>query len=94
MTTTKADLTDAVYAELGGKVTKADCSRAVNAIFNEVTKSLIEGDGCTLHGFGSFKKVVSEARVGHNPQTGERIEIPEKKRVKFTVSKYLKDSVQ
>jgi nucleoid DNA-binding protein len=93
-TVTKANLVNAVYSELNGKATKADCVSVVDSIFSTISGSLVDGEGCTLQGFGSFKTVVSEARVGHNPQTGERIDIPEKNRVKFTASKFLKDSIQ
>ncbi|MBT3368817.1 MAG: HU family DNA-binding protein, partial [Nitrospina sp.] len=53
-----------------------------------------KGDSVSLIGFGSFKVVDRAAREGRNPSTGEKIQIPASKAVKFTPSKVLKERVQ
>ena len=47
----------------------------------------------TLPGFGKLVKARRKARMGRNPQTGEKIKIPAKTTVKFRVSKSCKDAV-
>ncbi|MCS6984426.1 MAG: HU family DNA-binding protein [Leptospiraceae bacterium] len=46
-----------------------------------------------LPGFGMLKLVQRQARIGRNPKTGEKIEIPAKKAVKFTLSKAAKEAI-
>jgi len=46
-----------------------------------------------LPGLGRLKKVNRKARMGRNPQTGEAIKIPARKRLKFVVAKAAKDAV-
>lgn len=46
-----------------------------------------------LPGFGKLVKIDRKARMGRNPATGEQIQIPAKKVVKFRVAKAAKDSI-
>ncbi len=61
-------------------------------------ESMIEGikrDGrVLLVGFGTFEVVERKGRKGVNPRTGERIEIPPKKVVRFRSGKLLKEAVK
>lgn len=66
---------------------------AVEAVFSEITESLVRGEGFTLVGFGSFLISNRNARNGRNPQSGEPVKIPAKKVVKFRMGKYLDQSV-
>ena len=47
----------------------------------------------TLPGLGKLVLVNRKARIGRNPATGEQINIPAKKVVKFRVAKACKDAV-
>ncbi len=47
----------------------------------------------TIPGLGKLVLVDRKARVGRNPQTGEPINIPAKKVVKFRVAKACKDAI-
>ena len=47
----------------------------------------------TLPGIGKLVLVNRKARVGRNPATGEQINIPAKKVVKFRVAKAAKDAI-
>ncbi|MDX2176192.1 MAG: HU family DNA-binding protein [Candidatus Sumerlaeia bacterium] len=49
--------------------------------------------GFVLPGFGKLVVVKTKARTGRNPQTGESIKIPAKKRLKFRIAKAAKDAV-
>jgi DNA-binding protein HU-beta len=46
-----------------------------------------------IPGLGTFRKVQTKARTGRNPQTGEPIKIPARKKVRFSVAKSFKESV-
>ena len=59
----------------------------------EVIKNLKKGDKVTLVGFGTFSVSKRDARQGRNPQTGNTIEIPEKKVVKFKAGSKLSETV-
>ena len=48
---------------------------------------------CTLPGLGKLVLVNRAARIGRNPATGEQINIPAKRVVKFRVSKAAKDAI-
>jgi integration host factor subunit beta len=88
---TKADLIDEVsrLAEL----TRKDSEVIVETIFDSVVRSLRAGDKIEIRGFGSFRTRQRNPRVGRNPKTGERVEVPAKKIPFFKPSKELKDLV-
>ena len=88
---TKADLIDEVsrLAEL----TRKDSEVIVETIFDSVVRSLRAGDKIEIRGFGSFRTRQRRPRVGRNPKTGERVDVPAKKIPFFKPSKELKDLV-
>jgi DNA-binding protein HU-beta len=53
-----------------------------------------KGGKVTLVGFGTFKVIEKKAKVGRNPKTGAKINIPKKKVPKFVVGKELKALVK
>ena len=87
----KAELIDAV-AE-GADISKADATRAVDTVVEQITKTLKKGDQVTLVGFGTFAVKERAARTGRNPRTGEAINIPAAKVPGFKAGKALKDAV-
>ena len=50
-------------------------------------------DGFTLPGIGKLVVVNRKARIGRNPRTGEQIQIPAKRALKFRIAKAAKDAV-
>ena len=88
---TKADLIEEVsrLAEL----TRKDSEVIVDTIFDSVVRSLRVGDKIEIRGFGSFRTRQRKSRVGRNPKTGDRVEVPAKKIPFFKPSKELKDLV-
>jgi integration host factor subunit beta len=86
---TKADLIDEVsrLAEL----TRKDSEVIVETIFDSVVRSLRAGDKIEIRGFGSFRTRQRKPRMGRNPKTGEKVEVPAKKIPFFKPSKELKD---
>ena len=77
-----------------GEFTKADADAAPKAVQGAIAAALTRGDKITLPGFGTFKVVETAARTGRNPQTGEPVEIPAKRKIKFNPTQALKDLVQ
>ncbi len=88
---TKADLIDEVsrIAEL----TRKDSEIIVESIFDSVVRSLRAGDKIEIRGFGSFRTRQRQPRIGRNPKTGARVEVPAKKIPYIKPSKELKDVV-
>ncbi len=77
----KTELVNAIASE--AKLTKTQATEALNAAVNAITEALAKDDKVALIGFGTFSINERAARTGKNPATGEAIEIPAKKVVKF-----------
>lgn len=88
---TKADLVDRVTAL--GDLTRRDGEIIVDTLFESVIGALRAGDKIEIRGFGSFRTRQRKPRVGRNPKTGDRVEVPAKKIPFFKPSKELKDMV-
>lgn len=88
---TKAELVNAIAKE--ADLTKVQAGKALDATVKAISGALKQGDKITIVGFGTFSVGERAARVGKNPQTGERLEIKASKVPKFKAGKLLKDSV-
>ena len=88
---TKADLVEKVTA--AGELTRRDGEVIVETIFDAVIGALKSGDKIEIRGFGSFRTRQRKPRIGRNPKTGERVDVPAKKVPYFTPSKELRDLV-
>ena len=86
----KADLINEVSKVLK---TKKEAQTAVDCVLSAITEALKKKEDVTLIGFGTFKTVKREARMGRNPQTGEKIQIESRNVPKFVPGKALKDVV-
>jgi DNA-binding protein HU-beta len=87
----KTELIDAVA--MSADLSKADATRAVDAVVDNITETLRKGDSVTLVGFGTFEVRERAARSGRNPQTGETIQIKASKAPAFKAGKAFKDAV-
>lgn len=74
-------------------LTKAQSKAALDATLSTITNELAAGNSVQLIGFGSLGISTRAARTGVNPSTGEAIEIPASKAVKFKAGKSLKTAV-
>ena len=88
---TKADLIDEISRL--AEVTRKDSEVIVETIFDSIVRSLRAGDKIEIRGFGSFRTRQRNPRIGRNPKTGDRVEVPAKKIPFFKPSKELKDLV-
>ena len=75
------------------EITRKDSEIIVETIIESVVRSLRVGDKIEIRGFGSFRTRQRKPRVGRNPKTGDRVEVPAKKIPFFKPSKELKDMV-
>lgn len=87
----KTDLIEVVAKEVDLK--KKDAEAAVAAVLAAFENALVAGEKIQLVGFGTFEVKTTAAKSGINPKTGEKIQIPAKKAVKFSAGKALKDKV-
>jgi len=74
--------------------TKAEAGKVLDAVLGAIQESLAGGEALTLTGFGTFKVSERAARTGRDPRTGNPIDIPASKAVRFTPGKTLKDAVK
>ena len=87
----KNDLVAAVADSAG--LSKADATKAVDSVFDNITSELQGGSEVRLVGFGTFAVAQRKATTGRNPRTGEAIQIAASKQPKFKAGKALKDAV-
>jgi len=90
-TLTKADLIEEVLRVT--EVPRRDSETIVETIFESIIQSLQKGEKIEIRGFGSFRTRQRRGRVGRNPKTGEKVDVPAKKIPFFKPSKELKDFV-
>ena len=88
---TKAELIEDVSRAI--EMSRKDSEVIVETIFESIVKSLRSGDKIEIRGFGSFRTRQRDARIGRNPKTGARVDVPPKKIPYFKPSKELKDLV-
>ncbi len=88
-TVTKADLVEEVLA-LGG-LNRRDGEVVVDTVFDAVIEAIRKGDKIEVRGFGSFRIRERKSRIGRNPKTGAKVDIPAKRVPYFKPSKELRD---
>ena len=72
---------------------KKEAARAVDVVFDTITRNLAKGEDVMINDFGKFKKVDRKARMGRNPFTGETIKIKASKKARFLPAKSLKEVI-
>lgn len=81
--------TVSVQNEIDPRLAKKVCQ----SVFDIIADELHEGNSVVISKFGTFEVCVRDARVGYNPQTKQKLDIPAKNYPKFKPSKYLKDNI-
>lgn len=89
---TKEEMIAKVAAD--AKINKRQASDALKSFFDNVTNNLKKGKKVSFVGFGTFTTSKRKARVGRNPQTGEKISIPAARVPHFRAGKALKEAVK
>src|SRR5260370_3821128 len=88
-TLTKADLIEEVLRIT--ELPRKESETIVETIFDSIIGSLQKGQKIEIRGFGSFRTRERRGRVGRNPKTGAKVELPAKKIPFFKPSKEWKD---
>ena len=66
-----------------------DLDKLVSIILNEIKNTLKKGERVELRGFGIFHTNIQKQSIRRNPQTGEKVNVPEKKTIHFKMAKDL-----
>lgn len=90
-TLTRADLSNSVYREIG--LSLSESTDLVDAVIEEVSKALEQGDMVKLSSFGTFKLRRKKQRIGRNPKTGVEVPISPRTVLSFNASNILKNKV-
>jgi len=88
----KGELVEKVAKEC--ELSKAVAEQVLASVLEAITDAMAAGDKVTLLGFGTFSVSERAAREGRNPQSGEPMNIPAKKVVKFKAGTKLTDMVK
>ena len=88
----KADLVNCMAD--AASVSKAEATKALDAMLDSIVDALQKGDKVTLVNFGTFSVSERAARTGRNPRTNKEIQIPAKRVAKFKAGKVLADNVE
>ena len=89
---TKAQLADLLFDQIG--LNKRESKDMVDAFFDLIVQSLIDGKDVKLSGFGNFQIRTKAPRPGRNPRTGEEIPIEARRVVTFHASSKLNEQIQ
>lgn len=89
---TKAQLAELLFEQIG--LNKRESKDMIDAFFDLVAQSLVEGNDVKITSFGNFQIRTKAARPGRNPRTGEAIPIAARRVVTFHASHKLKEQIQ
>jgi integration host factor subunit alpha len=90
-TVTRAQLSEAVYQEVG--LSRNESADLVETVLEEISEALARGEMVKISSFGSFAVRQKGRRVGRNPKTGEEVPILPRRVLVFRASHVLKDRI-
>ena len=88
----KTELIETLVQKLNAS--KAEVERGVDALIETITSTLKAGGEAVITGFGTFSARKRAARIGRNPRTGEKIDVPAMTVPKFKAGKTFKDALK
>jgi integration host factor subunit alpha len=88
-TLTRADLSEAVYHEVG--LSRNESALLVDTVLEEVAAALAQGESVKISAFGTFELRQKRERVGRNPKTGKEVPITPRRVLVFRPSHLLRD---
>ena len=91
MTITKDSLVEMVHNEIG--LNKREAKELIECFFEQIKKSLEEGNDIKFSGFGNFVLRDKVARPGRNPKTGEEVTISARRVVTFRAGNKLRKKI-
>ena len=90
-TVTRADLSEAVYREIG--LSRNESAELVESILTHLSDALVNGETVKISSFGTFSVRSKTARIGRNPKTGQEVPITPRRVLSFRPSHLMKDRV-
>ena len=90
-TVTRADLSEAVYQEVG--LSRNESAELVESVLREIMTTLTRGEPVKISSFGSFSVRQKGQRMGRNPKTGDEVPILPRRVLVFRPSHVLKKSI-
>ncbi len=90
-TVTRAQLTEAVYQEIG--LSRNESAELVESVIAEISEALERGEMVKISSFGSFAVRQKGQRIGRNPKTGQEVPISPRRVLVFRASHALKDQI-
>ncbi|MEE2654464.1 MAG: integration host factor subunit alpha [Pseudomonadota bacterium] len=90
-TVTRAQLSEAVYQEVG--LSRNESAELVEGVLNEISSTLVRGEQVKISSFGSFSVRQKGERTGRNPKTGEEVPIKPRRVLVFRASNVLKKKI-
>ena len=87
---------DVIAGQLADRaeITKVAARDEVKWFFECLAGALTSGDEVRIQGFGTFKISQRKARLGRNPQTGEAVQVPARRVVRFSPATTLNQSLK
>ena len=74
-------------------ILRKDIEKIIETLIEEIIQALCKNKAVEIRGWGRFKTVIRKARVGRNPKNAQIIQIPEKKAIKWKMSKVLYNKI-
>lgn len=90
-TVTRAQLSEAVYQEVG--LSRNESADLVETVLKEIEDALVKGETVKISSFGSFGVRSKGERIGRNPKTGEEVPIEPRRVLIFRASHVLKEQI-
>ena len=89
---TRSALIEKVAERVDG-LTLKQTEIVVETVFESVKESLKKGEKIEIRGFGNFRLKERQPRKARNPKTGESVDVPQKKAIRFKAGKALKEAL-
>ncbi len=74
-------------------LSQVEIKKVVQSTLDYIIASLVKGQTLELRNFGVFKVKTRKGRVGRNPKTGQKVDVPDRKVVVFKAGLYLKTAL-
>jgi integration host factor subunit beta len=89
---TKSQLIEKVTNRIEG-LTLKQTEIIVETVFDSIREALNNNEKIEIRGFGNFRLKERGPRKARNPKTGESVDVPQKKAVRFKAGKALRDTL-
>jgi integration host factor subunit beta len=89
---TRSELVDRLHSRVP-TLTHEDAKSVANVILDAITRSMVADSRVEIRGFGSFSLSYRQPRVGRNPKSGEKVQVPGKYVPYFKAGKEMREGV-